>query len=227
MDKQAFRSIWFFMRRNWKTILLLTVLMFGVKFGEQQLSDALWQADLKAFDYGLVVVRLVLQTTLSTILVFLWHKQHGTAAPFSVADILKLFVTSLTVTIALTLCKVLIVTIPLAVWLCLRTDFYMNEYITGRSNGVFSCIGSSFRRTKGFARPYLIYNLKYLLFFILVEFAVTAFSISRGVWQSVGATPGLDVFDAVFTSVLMPYRFLLKCGFYSAYLDEKKEKRHG
>lgn len=222
MDKKAFTSVWAFMRRNIKIVLLLIVLMLGITFGERQLSTVLQQADLKILDYALAMVRMVLQTMLSTALVFLWHKQKETAAPFSAVDILKLFVTNLVVTVLLSLCVVLVVTIPLAVWLYLRFDFYMNEYITGRSNGIFSCVGSSFRRTKGFAGRYLVYNIKFLLFYFVVEFALTGFMIARGQMLPAGWQTGLDIFDAVFLSVLMPYRFLLKCGFYTVHFEREE-----
>ena len=218
MDKKAFSLVLRFMRRNWKIVVLLIVLMFGITFGEQQLSTALQEANLKVADYALAMVRMILQTALSTVLVFVWHKQNETAAPFSAVDILKLFVTNLAVTLLLTLGLVLIVTIPLAVWLYLRLDFYMNEYITGRSNGVFSCVGSSFRRTKGFAKRYLVYNIKYLLFYFLIEFAVTGFSLA----YKLSLPDGVQIFDVIFTSLFMPYRFLIKCGFYTVYFPREE-----
>ena len=219
MGKKAFSFVRAFLRRNWKIVLLLIVLMLGITFGEQQLSTVLQQADLKVLDYGLAMVRMILQTALSTILVFLWHKQNETAAPFSAVDILKLFVTNLVVTVMLSFFTVLVVTIPLAVWLYLRLDFYMNEYITGRSNGIFSCVGSSFRRTKGYAKRYLVYNIKYLLFYFVIEFAITGFTMLRGSFLPDALQTGLDVFDAIFLSVLMPYRYLIKCGFYTVQLE--------
>ena len=215
------------MRRNRKVMLLMIVLMFGITFGEHQLSTVLRQADLKFLDYGLALIRMILQTALSTALVFLWHKQNNTAAPFAAVDILKLFLPNLAVTLLLSFCTVLIVTFPLAVWLYLRLDFYMNEYITGRSNGTFSCIGGSFRRTKGYTKRYLVYNIKYLLFYFVIEFALTgitaAGTIRGGGLLSEHMQTVLDIFDVMFLSILMPYRYLIKCGFYSTYLQQEEE----
>ena len=224
MDKRAFRLVTDFMKRNWKVVLLLIVLMLGISFGERQLSNALQAADLQAIDVGIAVIRMFLQTALSTILVFLWHKQNDSAASFSVTDILKLFVPNLLVTVLLALCVVLVVTIPLAIWLFLRLDFYMNEYITGRASGMFSCIRSSFRSTKGLAGKYFVYNVKYLLFYFLVEFALSGVTIFSFLAIPESSQLALDVFDIVFLSVFMPYRFLIKCGFYTMRLQGQREE---
>lgn len=220
MDKKAFLSAIRFMRENLLTVILVIVLMLGLTFGEHALSDVLQNADLNTADVCLAVMRLFLQTALSTVLVYIWHRKNGTAAPFSVTDIFKLFVPNLLVTFLLSLLLVGVVTIPLCVWLYLRLDFYMNEFITGRSGGIFSCIRGSFRRTKGYARRFLVYNLKFLLLYFVVELAVTTLTVLGGAVLSESVNKALDVFDLVFLSVLMPYRYLLQCGFYSTYLQE-------
>ena len=186
--------------------LLLTV-------GEQLLSDVLQEADLKFADVCLAVIRMILQTALSVVLIRFWYKDRDKAAPFAAVDILKLFVASFLTLLLIVFCLVSVVLSPLGVWLFLRMDFFMNTYITGRSNGVFSCVGASFRASKGHAGRYLVYNIRYLLFYFLIELAITAVSVSAGF--SVSPVPAavqkaLDIFYPLFISVLMPYRYLLK-----------------
>ena len=94
----------------------------------------------------------------------------------------------------------------------------MNTYITGRSNGVFSCVGESFRTLKGRTGRYFVFILKYLAFYFLIEIAVTLLSVVPGVPLSESARTALDVFDVIFHSLFMPYRFLLKCGYYDEVL---------
>lgn len=226
MDKKAFALVRNFFREKPAQIIGLVVLMLILTFGERELSDILTDADLVYADYGLAVIRMILQSALSTALVLSWHKREGNAAPFSAVDILKVFVPTLLMTVSVTFCIVLVVTIPLGVWLYLRTDFFMNFYITGRSNGVFSCVGASFRATKGMAKRYFAYNLKYLSFYFLVE-VIMALFVAAQAFQAVSAQLSwvLDCVDAVFLSLFMPYRYLIKCAFYSVYLH--KEKKNG
>lgn len=223
MDKKAFRTAVSFMRRNVKIVLLMIVLMLGVSVGEYRLSSVLQAADLQWADIGLAVVRMFIQASLSVILVYLWHKQQDESLSFLATDLFKLFVPTFLVTVLLSFCVVLVVTLPLAVWLFLRLDFYMNEYITGNANGMFSCIGASFRRTKKTAGRYFVFNLKYMLFYFVIEFVLTG--ITRYTFPSIpdAVLTGLDIFELVFLSVFMPYRFLLKCGFYSTCLQDGKE----
>lgn len=226
MDKKAFSLVKaFFKEKPWQ-ILAMIVLMLLLTFGERELSEILVDADLLYADYGLAVIRLILQSALSTILVLSWHKRKEDAAPFSAVDILKIFIPAFLMTIAITFCMVLVVTIPLGVWLYLRTDFFMNFYITGRSNGVFSCVGASFRATKGYAKRYLVYNAKYLWFYFLVEAAMMFFAGAQFVSTvSPNIEFVMDILDAVVLSVFMPYRYLIKCGFYEVYLH--REGKHG
>ncbi len=220
MDKKAFSSVLRFMKAKPWLILGMIAAMLFVTFGEQKISDVLVDADLTFADYGLAVIRLILQTALSAVLVFAWHKDKNEAAPFAAVDIPKLFVTTFVTTVLITFLMVTVVLIPLGVWLYLRIDFYMNTYITGRSNGVFSCVGESFRAVRGKTGRYLLFNLKYLAFYFIIEIAVTLLSVLPGVPLSEGARTALDVFDVVFLSMFMPYRFLLKCGFYDEVLTE-------
>lgn len=220
MDKKAFSSVLRFMKAKPWLILGMIAAMLLVTFGEQQISDVLVDADLKIADYGLGVIRLILQTALSAVLVFAWHRDRNEAAPFAAVDIPKLFVTTFVMTVAVTFLMVTVVLIPLGVWLYLRIDFYMNTYITGRSNGVFSCVGESFRMTKHKAGRYLLFNLKYLAFYFIVEIVVTLLSVIPNVPLTESARTALDVFDVVFLSLFMPYRFLLKCGYYDEVLTE-------
>lgn len=221
MDKKAFSSVLRFMKAKPWLILGMIASMLLLTFGEQQLSDVLLDAELTYADYGLAVIRLILQTALSVVLVLAWHRDRKNAAPFAAIDIPKLFVTTLVTTIAVTFLMVTVVLIPLGVFLYLRIDFYMNTYITGRSNGVFSCVGESFRMTKKKTGRYLVFNLKYLAFYFLVEIIVTLLSVIPGIPLSEGARTALDVIDAVFLSLFMPYRFLLKCGYYDEVLTEE------
>ncbi len=220
MDKKAFLSVLRFMKAKPWLILGMIAAMFALTFGEQKLSEVLQEAELTYVDYGLGVIRLILQTALSAVLIFAWHSDKKEAAPFAAIDILKLFITTFVTTVAVTLLMVTVVLIPVGVWLYLRIDFYMNTYITGKSNGVFSCVGASFRMVKGKTGRYLLYNLKYLAFYFVVEIAVTLLSVVPGVPLSEGARAALDVFDVVFLSLFMPYRFLLKCGFFDEVLTE-------
>ena len=226
MDKKAFSLVRKFIKAKPWLILGTVVLLLALSFGEQQLSAVLTTAGLTYADVGLAVIRMILQSALMTVLVLSWHRRSDTAAPFAAIDILKLFLSTFLLTLAYTACVVTVVLIPLAVWLFLRTDFYMNYYITGKSNGVFSCIGTSFRRTKGHAKRYLIYNVKYLLFYFLIQFALAGVAMAKVAVQFPDTvSTALDIFDLVFTSVFMPYRFLLKCGFYETYLH--KEANNG
>lgn len=226
MDKKAFSLVRAFFREKPAQIIGLVVLMLLLTFGERELSDILTDADLVYADYGLALIRMILQSALSTVLVLSWHKRKGDAAPFSAVDILKIFVPTLLMTVSITFCMVLLVTIPLGVWLYLRTDFFMNFYITGRSNGVFSCVGASFRATKGMAKRYLAYNVKYLSFYFLVEVLMALFAAAQALKPiSPQISAVLDGFDAVFLSLFMPYRYLIKCAFYDVYLH--KEKKNG
>ncbi len=218
MDKKAFSSVLRFMKAKPWLVVGMIAAMFVVTFGEQMLSGVLQDADLKYADYGLGVIRLILQTALSVVLVYAWHRDRNEAAPFSAVDIPKLFVTTLVTVLCVTFLMVTVVLIPLAVFLYLRFDFYMNTYITGRSNGVFSCVGESFRTLKGRTGRYFVFILKYLAFYFLIEIAVTLLSVVPGVPLSESARTALDVFDVIFHSLFMPYRFLLKCGYYDEVL---------
>ncbi len=220
MDKQAFSSVLRFIKAKTWLIVCMIVAMFALTFGEQKLSDVLLEVELNYADYGLAVIRLILQTALSAVLVFAWHRDKNEAAPFAAVDILKLFVTTLVTTVAVTFCIVTVVLIPLGVWLYLRIDFFMNVYITGRSNGVFSCVGESFRMMKGKTGRYLLFNLKYLAFYFVIEIAVTLLSVIPGISLSDGMRAALDIFDPIFLSLFMPYRFLLKCGYFDEVLTE-------
>lgn len=234
MDKKAFLSVLRFMKAKPWLILGMIGAMLLLKFGEQQLSDVLREVDLTYVDWGLGVIRLILQTALSAVLVFAWYKDKDKAAPFAAVDILKLFVTTFVTTVGVTLCMVTIVLIPLGVWLYLRIDFYMNTYVTGKSNGIFSCVGASFRTMRGRTGRYLWFNIKYLLFYFLVLFILFAVSflislpeelrtyvsvILPDLPTSERLSTTLDVIYAVFLSLFMPYRFLLKCGYYDEVLE--------
>lgn len=218
MDKKAFSSVLRFMKANPWLILGMIAAMLLLTFGEKALSDVLQEVELTYADWGLGVIRLILQTALSAVLVFAWHKDKNEAAPFAAVDIPKLFVTTFVTTVVVTLCMVTVVLIPLGVFLYLRFDFYMNAYITGRSNGVFSCVGESFRMVKGKTGRYLLYNLKYLAFYFVIEIAVTLLTVIPGIPLTDSVRTALDVFDAIFLSLFMPYRFLLKCGYYDEVL---------
>lgn len=222
MDKKAFTSVLRFMKAKPWLIVGMIAAMLALTFGEQKLSDVLLEVELTYADYCLAVIRLILQTALSAVLVFAWHKEKNEAAPFAAFDILKLFVTTLVTTVAVTFLMVTVVLIPLGVWLYLRIDFYMNAYITGRSNGVFSCVGESFRMVKGKTGRYLLFNLKYLAFYFLIEIAVTLLSVFPFAALSDGMRAALDVFDVVFLSLFMPYRFLLKCGYFDEVLTREE-----
>lgn len=223
MTKKAFLDVLAFMKSKLWLILGMIAAMLLLTFGEQALSDVLVEAELVAADVVLGMIRLVLQTALSTVLILFWYRDRGRAAPFAAVDILKLFVATLLTTLLEVICVMSVVLLPLGVWLFLRWDFYMNVYITGRSNGVFSCIGESFRATKGHAAKYLVCNVKYLLVYFLVELAVavvTAYAKITDATLSGGVQIAVDILYPVFVSVLMPYRYLLKCGFYDAVLKE-------
>ena len=217
MTKKAFSRVLAFMKSKPWLILGMIAAMLLLTFGEQALSGVLIEADLNIADYVLGLIRLVLQTALSTVLVLFWYRDEDKAAPFAAIDILKLFVTSLLTTLLIVLCLVSVVLLPLGVWLYLRWDFYMNAYITGRSNGIFSCVGESFRLSKGHTAQYLLYNVKYLLVYFLIEFAVTIVTTYMSFTHAAvpaGIQTAVDVFYPAFVAVLMPYRYLLKCGFY-------------
>lgn len=222
MTKKAFSRVLAFMKRKPWLILGMIAAMLVLTFGEQALSGVLIEADLAAADYVLGVIRLVLQTALSTVLVLVWYRDRDKAAPFAAVDILKLFVTTLLTTLLITFCVVSVVLLPLGIWLYLRWDFYMNAYITGRSCSIFSCVGESFRMTKGHAAKYLVYNIKYLLFYFVIELAVTVATTVPDFTHT--PLPGVlqtmsDVCYPIFVSVLMPYRYLLKCGFHDEILE--------
>lgn len=233
MDKKAFSSVLRFMKAKPWLVVGMIAAMFVVTFGEQMLSDVLQDADLTYADWGLGVIRLILQTALSVVLVYAWHRDRNEAAPFSAVDIPKLFVTTLVTVVCITVLMVTVVLIPLAVFLYLRFDFYMNTYITGRSNGVFSCVGESFRMTKGRTGRYFLFNLKYLAFYFIVEAVLYMLSFLISMPDELRATllPGLagaslpadlskavDIIYVIFMSLFMPYRFLLKCGYYDEVL---------
>lgn len=222
MDKKAFLLAKDYIKRNPLIVIGMIVVMFLISFGEQAISSVLTDADLQYVDYGVAVVRMILQSALSTVLVYTWYKQKDKAAPFSAVDILKLFVASLITTIAITFCIVLIVLLPLGIFLYLRWDFFMNRYITGKSNGIFSCIGSSFRMSKGFGGKYFVFNLKYLSFYFIIEVIITICSLFFEGAIPAGVYTAMNIFDMVFLSVFMPYRFLVKCGFYDVYFGEER-----
>ena len=223
MDKKAFSSVLRFMKAKPWLIIGMIAAMLALTFGEQRLSDVLLEVELTYADYGLAVIRLILQTALSAVLVYAWHKDKNEAAPFAAVDILKLFVTTLVTTVAVTFLMVTVVLIPLGVWLYLRIDFYMNTYITGKSNGIFSCVGASYRMMKNKVGRYLVFVLKYLAFYFVIEIAVTLLTVVPVFSLSESARTALDVVDVVFTSLFMPYRFLLKCGYYDTVLTEREE----
>ena len=217
MEKRAFLNVLSFIRKKPWLIAGMIAAMLVLRFGEQALSTVLLEAELQVADYILALIRLILQTALSTVLVFVWYKDREKAAPFAAVDILKLFVTSLCTTLLITVSMLTVVLLPLGIWLYLRLDFYMNTYITGRSNGIFSCVGESFRVSKGHAGRYFVFNLKYLLFYFVIEFAATILMIVPGFTQAPlpgGVQLALDWVDPLIISVFMPYRYLLKCGFY-------------
>lgn len=245
MDKKAFSSVLQFMKSKPWLILGMIGAMLLLTFGEQALSDVLLEVELTYADYCLAIIRLILQTVLSAVLVYAWHKEKNEAAPFAAVDIPKLFVTTLFTTVSIAFCIVASLLIPAVVWLAaqsaaavipafivcaalipvgiflyLRIDFYMNVYITGKSNGIFSCVGGSFRMTKGKAGKYLLFNLKYLAFYFLVELVVTFLSVFPGIPLTESARTALDVTESLFLSLFMPYRFLLKCGYYDVVLTE-------
>lgn len=235
MDKKAFSSVLRFMKAKPWLILGVIAAMLLMTFGEQMLSDVLRDVDLTYADWGLGVIRLILQTALSSVLVFAWHKERNNAAPFAAVDILKLFVTTFVTIVVVSLCMLSIVLLPLGVILYLRFDFYMNTYITGRSNGIFSCVGASYRLVKGKTGRYLLFNIKYLAFYFLVEVALFLVSFLVGLPEELreAILPNMadsamiealgravDVIYVVFMSLFMPYRFLLKCGYYDEVLTE-------
>ena len=223
MDKKAFLSVLRFMKAKPWLILGMIAAMLALTFGEQKLSDVLQDAELIYVDYGLAVIRLILQTALSAVLVFAWHKDRRDAASFGAVDILKLFVTTLVTTVAVTFLMVTVVLIPLGVFLYLRIDFYMNTYITGRADGIFSCVSESFRMVKGKTGRYLLFVLKYLAFYFVIEIAITLLSVIPGIPLSEGVRTALDVTESIFLSVFMPYRFLLKCGYYDEVLTGQED----
>ena len=244
MDKKAFSSVLRFMQAKPWLILGMIAAMLLLTFGEQKLSAVLVEVELTYADYVLAVIRLILQTALSVVLIFVWHKSQNEAAPFAAVDILKLFVTTLvafapvflaasavlvllwiglflqkTAVIVLSFALAALLT-PFVLRLYLRIDFFMNVYITGRSNGILSCIGESFRTMKGKAGRYFVFNLKYLAFFFLIEIALAFPALIPSLELPDGLRTALDIFDPIFLSVFMPYRFLLKCGYYDMVLTE-------
>lgn len=251
MDKKAFSLVRQFIRQKPWIVICMIVLMLALTFGEKALSDVLKAVELNYIDYGLAVIRLLLQTGLSSVLIYAFHKQRIPSVSLTAVDIVKLFFTGILVSLVETTCFVLglfvplvlvgfmqkgvavmllcvafFLFVPLGVWLFLRLDFAMNVYITGRDPRMLSCIRTSFRVTKGFVRRYLVYNLKYLLFYFVIELVLAAFGLlpqTAGV--SEGLLKGIDVVDAVFLSVFMPYRYLIKCGFYEVYLQEGERTR--
>lgn len=231
MDKRVFSSVMRFVKAKPMLIVGMVCAMLFITFGDQKVSEVLRDAELNAAYWGLGAIRLILQTALSAILVFVWHRDRKEAAPFAAVDILKLFLTTLFANAAIVGCMVIP---PLGIWLYLRFDFYMNAYITGRSTGIFSCIGASFRMTKGKTARYLLFNLKYLLVLLAAGFAVTLLSeilrlpteqsamilsLIPGLSLPDGAGTVLNVAQLVFASLFMPYRILLKCGYYDEVLE--------
>ncbi len=246
MDKKAFALVRQFIRSKPWVILGMIALMLALTFGERALSDTLRSAELQFVDYGIAAIRMLLQTGLSVVLVYAFHKQRIPDVSLAAVDIIKLFFTGVLVSFVEALCLVagliplfllslgsmppwtgvLFLLVPLGVWLFLRLDFAMNVYITGRDPRMFSCIRTSFRASRGHTARYLLYNIKYLLFYFVIELLLVAAAPQAGMGEmSEALVNGIDIFDAVFLSVFMPYRFLLKCGFYEVYLQE--EKAHG
>ena len=246
MDKKAFSLVRQFIRQKPWIVLGMIGLMLALTFGEKALSDVLEAAELEYVDYGLAVIRLLLQTGLSSVLIYAFHKQRIPSVSLTAVDVVKLFVTGILVSLIETTCFVLGVMpvflmtlggaaaplfvfflfIPLGAWLFLRLDFAMNVYITGRDPRMFSCIRTGFRATKGFVGRYLLYNVKYLLFYFVIELALAACSFLPQTTDSMTTLVHVvDVIDAVFLSVFMPYRYLIKCGFYEVYLQEGESAR--
>lgn len=251
MDKKAFSLVRRFIRQKPWIVLAMIALMLALTFGEKALSDVLAAAELNYIDYGLAVIRLLLQTGLSSVLIYAFHRQHSASVSLTAVDIVKLFLTGILVSLVETTCFVLglfvplvlvgfmemgvatvllcalfVLFVPLGIWLFLRLDFAMNVYITGRDARMFSCIRTSFRATKGCVRRYLVYNIKYLLFYFAIELILAGFGfLPHAADVSETLLKTIDIVDAVFLSVFMPYRYLIKCGFYEVYLQEGEQSR--
>ena len=226
-DKNAFSLAKNFIKQNIFLILAFIIIYFLIGIGFEKLSDFVLSKELTYVDYSLAVVRMFIQTVVSFILIFIWYKKKETDAKFSVATAIKLFFSTLLVSLALVSLSVTIVGIPFAIWLFLRFDFYINIFFTTDNKGIISPIRESFKITKGHAKKYLVYNIKYLAFYYIIMAVLLGFSVPSVLAGISSATVGL--ISTVFTSIFTPYKYLLKCGFYDEYLsgtDKGTENTH-
>ncbi len=216
-DKQAFSQVKTFIKQNIPLFLLMALLFFALSFAEGKISSLLLSYGHNYLDYAVAVVRMFLQTALSSILIFTWYKKKGDLSKFAIPDALKLFCSTFLFSLACASMVVTVVGIPFAVWFFLRADFYMNIYFTTDKKGIISCIRESLKQTKGFARDYLRYNLKYLLFYFIITTVLMFFSSTS--YLTGTAVTVMSIVSPLFTAIFMPYRFLIKCGFYDEYLN--------
>lgn len=215
-NKQAFSFVKSFTKQNFLCISAMITLFFLMGIGEEKLSALLISHGHTYLDYTLAVVRMFLQTALSCVLVFIWYKKKDSTVTFSFFGTLKLFCSTFLVSLTLAFLVATIIGIPVALWLFLRFDFYMNTFFTSDKKGIVSCIGESFRKTKGFAKKYFVYNLKYLMFYFIITIALMMLSAFASLTGS--AATVMSIVSALFTAVFMPYRFLIKCGFFDEYI---------
>ncbi len=217
-DKNAFSLVKTFIRQNIPYILLMALVFFALSLAEEKLSALLLSHGHTYLDYSLAVVRMFFQTALSSILIFIWYKKKDTAVKFTFPDALKLFCSTLLVSLASACMVVTVIGLPFAIWFFLRSDFYMNTFFTTDKKGILSCIKESLRRTKGFASDYFRYNLKYLLFYFIITTILMFLSTTS--YLSGNAVTVMSIVSSLFTAIFMPYRFLIKCGFYDEYLNK-------
>lgn len=216
-DKKAFGLVKDFIKHNILYVLAMMILYFVLNMGEERLSPLILSYGHTYLDYALAAVRMFLQTALSCILIFIWYKKKDPATKFSLLGAVKLFCSTLLVSLVVSTLTITVIGIPFAVWFFLRSDFFMNIYFTSDKKGIISSIGESFRRTKGQAKRYLIYNLKFLSFYFIITVAFMFLSVVATMTST--ASTVMSFVSSLFTSVFMPYRFLIKCGFYDEYLN--------
>ncbi len=216
--KKAFSLVRDFYKHNFLPVIIMILLCFGITVGADELSDLLISHNLTYIDYALAVVNMFLQSVLSCSLIFIWYKKKGNAAAFSPLSAIKLFCSMLLVSLLLAALTVTVIGIQFAVWFFLRLDFYINIFMTSDKNGIVSCIRESFRRTKGLAKPYFIYNLRYLSFYIIVTTVLILLSTTASLTGY--AAEAMNIVSTVFSAVFLPYRFLIKCGFYDEFLGQ-------
>lgn len=217
-DKKAFSLAKSFIKQNVLCILAFMIVYFLIGLGFEKLSDFLLSKELTYVDYALAVVRMFIQNTVTFMVVYIWYKKKPTDTKFSPLSAIKLFCSTLLVSLALVSSAITVIGIPFAVWLFLRFDFYINIFFTSDNKGIFSCLRESFRRTKGYAKPYLVYNIKYLAFYYIIIAVLLTFS-AAAILTGVNSTTVDLIFTAI-SSIFMPYKYLLKCSFYDEYLTD-------